>query len=340
MGTRYKRAPAEVFFKIKLFIKKEVLESMNYLKILLKYIIYTLFLLTVNSYCQNYTYTKLARKGSLFDSIETNLRFTEFKKGQKCEVIEFVGVIYGNSLFKVRYKKWIGFVYLEDLVLNDEMKKMLDNYEQIKKKEVEDRKLESERKLEIIRQEIEFNKKEKEKKKIREQEIAKLERNKKDSILKVNDSLKIVDIKNNCHYLRNEIDQFDKIKILETEFYGVEFSTPLFPNLFIKLKKAGLISYVCFYLRENLGCSSPFNTSKSYVKVKLLNEDILTFFHIGDIDCSDEFTLIATISKEQISRLRKSSISSIRLSGTEYYKDIENIDYKEFFVDKLKCILN
>jgi hypothetical protein len=37
-------------------------------------------------------------------------------------------------------------------------------------------------------------------------------------------------------------------------------------------------------------------------------------------------------------QLKKTPIESITLRGTKYSRDITNVEYKEFFMDKLKCI--
>ena len=87
----------------------------------------------------------------------------------------------------------------------------------------------------------------------------------------------------------------------------------------------------------SLGCASSYSHNKSFVKFKLENEDVITVFHTADIECSD-FTLIGSISKSQINRLKVSPIKYIRLQGTEYYKDLDMISYSNFFIDKLKCV--
>jgi hypothetical protein len=71
--------------------------------------------------------------------------------------------------------------------------------------------------------------------------------------------------------------------------------------------------------------------------MKLENNDILTFYHIGGIDCG-KFSLLVRFSQSDIDRLNKSIIKTVRLNGTDYYHDIALIKWRTFFNDKLKCI--
>ena len=105
----------------------------------------------------------------------------------------------------------------------------------------------------------------------------------------------------------------------------------------VELRKIDNSRYIRFHSNENLGCASPYESKKSYVKVKLENNDILTFYHIGDINCGD-FSLFATFSQSDLSRLKKSPIKTVRISGTDYYHDIDSLEWDKFFMDKLECI--
>ncbi|MFD1017429.1 hypothetical protein [Winogradskyella rapida] len=125
----------------------------------------------------------------------------------------------------------------------------------------------------------------------------------------------------------------EKIKVIETTYYSITLDY----YLSVKLKKYGNKNYIYFSLNADLGCASSYKNSQSYVKIYLDNDDIITFYHYGDIDCAD-FTLKGILTSDDISRLKKSTIQSIRLQGTDYREDLETIDYKEFFLDKLKCI--
>jgi hypothetical protein len=73
------------------------------------------------------------------------------------------------------------------------------------------------------------------------------------------------------------------------------------------------------------------------VKVTLENNDVITFHHSWDLDCGD-FSLKGSLSNANMEKLQKSPIKSIVLHGTKANKEIENLEYKEFFMDKLKCI--
>lgn len=299
----------------------------------MKYVVCLFFMFVLNAFSQGNIITEFARKGSLYDSIETNLRYTEFKKGKKCEVIEFVGILYGESLFKIKYEKWTGIVFLEDLVINDEIQKLINQYKEKKRKETEARSLESENRLQIVKQEIAQRKKEKEENKLREEKNNFLKYKKLDSLNKIEEELQRLDLRNNCHYSTNEIDQFDNIKVIRTIEYWVD------GNLTVELYKKGKSKYVFFNLFSDLGCASSYSNDKSFVKVKLENNDIITLYHSWDIDCSS-FKLKSRLSNDDILRLKKSKIKSMRFQGTKYYHDISGIAYKEFFIEKLKCLDN
>ncbi len=135
-----------------------------------------------------------------------------------------------------------------------------------------------------------------------------------------------------CDYEKNEKDPFDNIFKKYTIFYEVAGY-----SLRFQLRKYNSEFYLVAKSYLDLGCSSPYANDRSYMKIKLLNDKVLTFYHRGDIDCSG-FRIFARITNNEIHSLKQSPIKSVRLSGTDYYNDIENVDFKNFFIDKLKCI--
>jgi hypothetical protein len=136
---------------------------------------------------------------------------------------------------------------------------------------------------------------------------------------------------NTCKYLINEYDEFYKAMNIRTDAYLVN------KNLTIELYKYKQEKQVFFNLSEKLGCASYLPGNRSYVKITLENNDLITFYHSWNIDC-ENFSLKARLSESQIIKLKKSPIKSIRLQGTKDYLEITNPDYKTFFIDKLKCI--
>ncbi|WP_100610849.1 SH3 domain-containing protein [Confluentibacter lentus] len=134
-----------------------------------------------------------------------------------------------------------------------------------------------------------------------------------------------------CHYSIDEFDQFYGIRIVRTSPYT------LAKNLMVELYRQAQRTNVFFNLSEDLGCSSYIPSNRSSVKVMLENDTVVTFYHSWDIDCGN-FSFKGNLSNSDIEKLKKSSIKSIRLKGTEGFYEITNVDYKEFFIDKLKCI--
>tara|TARA_R110001592_G_scaffold292350_1_gene561796 strand:+ start:12691 stop:14067 length:1377 start_codon:yes stop_codon:yes gene_type:complete len=164
------------------------------------------------------------------------------------------------------------------------------------------------------------------------------QKTKEDSILKIkeneiieNRNLERIEFRNTCHYAMNEFDIFDKIKIIRTDPYKVA------ENLTIELYKRGQSKQVFFNLSEDLGCASYLPTNRSYVKVKLENNKVITVYHSWDIDCGN-FGFKGNLSNSQIVLLEKSPIKSIWFKGTKNFYEITNVDYKEFFMDTLKCL--
>ena len=246
----------------------------------------------------------------------------KFKKGKSCNVIDY----YGYDFWKVGYKQTEGYVESKYINLDDKLISFKNRI--LKKRRIKDSMIN----LSVKRKKDSLENVKIEKKRIKKR----LDSIRTDSIIKEyknKELLKIKERRNNCHYERNEIDQFDNILIKTTEYYLIEESS----KTYIKIKKYGNSFLIYVSIDMSLGCASSYSHNKSFVKFKLENEDVITVFHTADIECSD-FTLIGSISKSQINRLKVSPIKYIRLQGTEYYKDLDMISYNNFFIDKLKCV--
>ncbi|MGB5417659.1 hypothetical protein, partial [Algibacter sp.] len=138
--------------------------------------------------------------------------------------------------------------------------------------------------------------------------------------------------RDSCHYQINEYDKFYNITTIRTEPYS------LGNNLTVELYKQGRKENVFFNYKGDLGCASYLPNQRSTVKVTLEDNRTIAFYHSWDIECGDTFLFKASLSINQIEILKKSPIKSIIIRGTEGYKEINFIEYKEFFMDKLKCI--
>lgn len=150
--------------------------------------------------------------------------------------------------------------------------------------------------------------------------------------------IKLKFISKKCHYYKNEIDEFNGTKKIITEIYGLDdYNTGEYRQIGVGLQKVGNEKFIRFYSRKDLGCASSYKNDRSFVKVKLENNQIVSFYHFGDTDCGD-FSIIARLTQSDILKLKKSPIKSIRLSGTKYYHDIKKVEWKTFFIDKLNCI--
>lgn len=286
--------------------------------------IFLSLLLGLNLFAQSIEIeTQFLKSGYLIDKPGPGGNYVmKFKKKQKCIIINY----FGYNYYQVKFNDKTGYILSEYLTFNEKMKLLEDEHEEKRLIELKKKKEKKELIYETQRREEEKKREEKRKRLKEEGKLKLLEFIKKDS-------LKKIERRSNCHYQQNSIDEFDNVKIVETEYYSINNDF----NLAIKLKKRGSNKIIYFSLDTDLGCASSYNTNKSFVKVKLENNDIVTFYHFGDINCR-KFTLIGRLSKNEIDRLKKSNIKSIRLQGTDYYKDLTDIEYKEFFKEKLNCI--
>jgi len=173
----------------------------------------------------------------------------------------------------------------------------------------------------------------------RNDSIAKVTENKRKALIlqKRNDSITKTkenernEFRRTCHYEINEYDEFYKEENIRTIPYELN------KKLTVELYKQGRRVNVFFNFSEDLGCVSYLPNNRSYVKVKLENNQTISFYHSWDIDC-EGFYFKGRLSSSQIISLKKSPIKSIKLKGTKNFKEITNINYKEFFIDKLSCL--
>jgi len=142
---------------------------------------------------------------------------------------------------------------------------------------------------------------------------------------------------NECDYTSNEIDEFTRGKRIVTNYYSIDKKRDYTSSIRIRLRRYGNNKHIQIISSSDLGCTSPYSHNLSSVKFKLENGDILTFFHKGDVDCGS-FDLLGVLTANDIIRLKKSPIKTIRLTGTEFYKDIEDVYFKDFFIKKINCI--
>ena len=144
--------------------------------------------------------------------------------------------------------------------------------------------------------------------------------------------LERIKYRDSCHYQINEYDRFYNITTIRTEPYTLN------KNLTVELYKQGRKTDVFFNLSEDLGCATYLPNQRSSIKITLENNRIVNFYHSWDIECGELFLFKARLSSININILKKSPIKSIVIHGTQGYKEINFIEYKEFFIDKLKCI--
>jgi len=165
-------------------------------------------------------------------------------------------------------------------------------------------------------------------KKTKEKEVEIKIAKEKEAELKVKEE-KIENLKNDCNYYTNEVDIFDKVRIIRTS--PKEIADYLRVGFYAKGNRKEVVFHAI-----GLGCTSSYENNRSWVKVMLENNDVVTFYHSGQLDCGS-FELWGNISNSEIIRLKKSPIKAIKLEGTKYNQTITDFHWPTFFIDQLKC---
>ena len=272
--------------------------------------------------------TKFNQYGALYETISKNSQEkAQFNKGQKCLVKSYLG----NNKFKIEYKKWLGYVSYEYLVINEELEEVVKKYEEYSAIEIEKEDVELTQKelnnveaqeknegIDLLEMELKH-----------EVHVEKVQTD--DKINQESKDIESKELRFTCHYQLNEIDTFYNEKVIKTENYKVS------DHLNIELYRIGNKKHVFINFDNKLGCASYFSHSRSYAKIKLENNVVVTIYHSWNVDC-DNFSLKGILTNSSISKLKASPIKSIKLRGTKDFIEIENVKYKEFFMDKLECL--
>ena len=135
-----------------------------------------------------------------------------------------------------------------------------------------------------------------------------------------------------CKYWKNEVDEFTgdvkmftKGKIIGKNKIKTSFK--------MELRRVNDNYYIYGKYYGDLGCV----TSDSYMIIKLLNGETIKLMNFGDIDCGD-MSLFFFLKQETLDQVLKSPIEKIRIQGTEYYTDIDNMKLPNYFIDEFPCI--
>ncbi|MFD0988486.1 hypothetical protein ACFQ1R_00130 [Mariniflexile jejuense] len=296
--------------------------------------------------------TEFSQEGILYKNFNNFSKvLVHFESNEPCIVIDY----FGKDIFKVKYKDWTGYVDSQYLVFTDAITDLFYAYQERERiKTIEAEKKRKEHIQEVVSENEEANRQLALKELAKKEEALKIQKKRQDSIAKLyaettkkaegKTSLKNqeVDVKepkvkridktsNTCDFSINEFDPIDRVEIVRIN------PETLSKNLTVELFKRGKIKNVFFNLFEDLGCTSYLPGNRSFVKVTLENNQTITFYHSWDMDCG-EFSLKGNISNSQIRSLKNSPIKSIFLKGTKLSRNIVDIDYKTFFIDKLNCI--
>ncbi|MCB4799934.1 hypothetical protein, partial [Neotamlana laminarinivorans] len=153
----------------------------------------------------------------------------------------------------------------------------------------------------------------------------------KDSITKAKNNITSKTEANTCKYFINEYDSFNKQQLIITEKYYIQ------NKLNIELIREGTKAKINFNYFEDLGCVDYVPNRRSSVLITLENNVNLKFYHSGSLDCNF-FSLKANLNSSQIEALKQSPIKSINLKASKTSVLLTDIDYKNFFIEKLQCL--
>ncbi|AVI51226.1 hypothetical protein C5O00_08580 [Pukyongia salina] len=280
--------------------------------------------------------TVFVRNGNISNqpSIMSFHKCEKFKKRHKVYVLEYAA----ENWWKIEYKGCIGYVQEPFLNINESI---LNIKKRVKLQAEKNRQLAIQKRLERERIEdslllAKVNADKARKDSIRKQEnLAREKRMEERRIKEAKEKENYID---SCSITIDEIDEFSGKRRLQTKKYYIdEYPKYRLGELGVTLKRYGNAKYIYIWTSSDLGCVSPYSHNRSTAKFKLENGDIITFYHRGDIDCG-RFELVATITSNEIARLKRSPIKTVRLNGTEYYNDYTDLFFTEFFIKKLDCI--
>lgn len=301
-------------------------------------------------------YQKLLNQQKIQDSItkveeekkvqNIALENAKFKQDQIHKRRREDSIVKAKNIQKIRAQN-IEFDRLQKLKA---IQKTKDSIQKIKNAEIEAKKLAEQKKLDSIAKVENLRKirdslnkvKEEEKRQIallqyqkRKQDQLLAEQKKQDSIAKIKEKdpkvLEEIKFRNTCHYLINEYDQYYGRQLLITDKYVIA------ENLNAELIREGNSVKIHLNTTENLGCASYVPNTRSSARITLENNEVIILYHSGSLDCND-FSLKAKLSEPKMDLLKYSPIKSILFRGTKGSITILDIDYKTFFIDKLKCI--
>lgn len=134
-----------------------------------------------------------------------------------------------------------------------------------------------------------------------------------------------------CKYWKDEIDEFTGTVKKYTKSQKIGKST--YSHLNMELRRFDDTYFIVATYSGDLGCVS----SDSYIIIKLKSGETIKLINFGDIDCGDNASMFFDLSQDDFDKLLQSPVDKIRVSGTEYYSDIDMLK-PNFFVDYLKCI--
>ncbi|WP_186826917.1 hypothetical protein, partial [Seonamhaeicola algicola] len=191
---------------------------------------------------------------------------------------------------------------------------------------------EFERKKQALVREKAIKKAEALREKKRLEAIAKDEAEERNNSKKINiKALERQKYRSTCHYVMNEFDNLYQEKVIMTKAYKID------DGLKAELYKKGKRIDLFLTSNINIGCVSGFSNKNTYVKISLENGTSVILYHTYGTSCSG-FEFKGKLANNYVETLKNSPIKSITLKGTKGSKEIINIDYKEFFIDKLKCV--
>lgn len=129
-----------------------------------------------------------------------------------------------------------------------------------------------------------------------------------------------------CSVLTNEVDEFTgkKTILMKQQYMG---------NAFVTVGKYDS-TYIISFIGGDVGCSV---TGKSKVLLKMSDDSILEFLHVGRLDCKGS-TSIVVDATPFFDELTSNDISAIRIVGSQGQIDFKVNKNSDYVRKNLVCV--
>ncbi len=137
----------------------------------------------------------------------------------------------------------------------------------------------------------------------------------------------------NCDYELREIDEFAGTAHILMKRVRIGKSKDVGLNVKVGRKNDTRIVHGMY--SGDLGCLD----NEAFMMLKLKNGKMVKLMHDGPTKCGKNAPMKFTLSTDDIRALKASPVSIIRVKGTKYSADVDQIEVANYFIDNLNCVL-